>query len=118
MATKFGMRLYRNAIALKSDGRRREKLPGRRSVIVKQPKRSTYRGKIAAWSKASARRLAFIAANVELLFASHLTLTYQACTESWETVTERSLRTIEPCHEDRYRCLRQKERWVPRCTAG
>lgn len=106
MATKYGMRLYRNGIELESDGRRRERLPGRRSLIVKQPKRATYRGKIAAWSKASARRLAFISANVELLFASHLTLTYRARQESWETGTERNLRIIEQCREDRHRFLR------------
>lgn len=83
MATKHGLRLCKNDIELKIDGWRREKLPGRRSVIVKQPKRSTLRGKLAAWSKASARRQAFIAATVELLFASPLTLTNQMRKQMW-----------------------------------
>lgn len=48
----------------------------------------------------------FISANVELLFASHLTLTYRAREKSWETSEDRNRRIIEQCREDRHRFLR------------
>jgi hypothetical protein len=102
----YGMRLYRYGIELRSDGRRRERLPGGHVVVVRQRRRSSFRGKIRAWSEGSARRLAFIAANADLFFGCHMTLTYRAAQESWETVGDRNRRFVQRCKADLHRFLR------------
>ncbi len=106
MVTQYGMRLYRHGVELRSDGRRRERLPGGRSVVVPQQARSAYRGKVRAWSPASAKRLAFVAANADLFFAAHLTLTYRATQEAWETAGDRNRRFVNRCRADLHRFLR------------
>jgi hypothetical protein len=102
----YGLRIYRYGVELKGDGRRRETLPGGHVVIVRPRGRSLYRGKIRAWSESSAKRLAFIAANVELLFSSHVTLTYHALQAAWETCGDRSRRFVARCKQDLHRFLR------------
>jgi hypothetical protein len=74
---EYGLRVYRSGVELKSDGRKRDKLPGGHKAIVRSERRSTFRGKIRGWSLASAKRLAFILANADLFFRAHLTLTYR-----------------------------------------
>jgi hypothetical protein len=100
------MRVCRNGIELRSDGRLRERLPNGYAVIVHRKSLSKPRGKIRAWSVTSARRLAFITANADLFFRSHLTLTYRAVQESWESVGDRNLRFVKRCRADLHRFLR------------
>ena len=102
----YGLRIYRFGVELKSDGRKRERLPGGHRVIVQEKGRSHFRGKIRAWSLASARRLAFITANADLFFGSHITLTYRARQAEWESSGERNRRYVGRCREDRHRFLR------------
>ena len=102
----YGFRIYRFGVELKGDGRKREKLPGGHAVVVREKRRSHLRGKIKAWSKASARRLAFIAANVDLFFRSHITLTYRAAQAAWETAGDRNRRFVKRCRADLHRFLR------------
>jgi hypothetical protein len=65
-----------------------------------------YRGRIGGWSEASARRLAFVAANVDSEFKSLLTLTYRARAETWECDADRNRRIIQRAQADRHRFLR------------
>jgi hypothetical protein len=102
----YGLRVYRYGVELKGDGRKRERLPGGHVVIVKPRAGSSFRGKIRAWSEASAKRLAFISANVDLFFRSHVTLTYRAAQAAWETAGERNRRFVRRCKEDLHRFLR------------
>ena len=102
----YGLRVYRHGVELKGDGRKRERLPGGYRVIVKPKGRAHFRGKIRAWSPASAKRLAFIAANVELFFKAHVTLTYRAQQASWETAGDRNRRFVGRCKQDLHRFLR------------
>jgi hypothetical protein len=55
---------------------------------------------------ASSRRLRFIAANAVATFATHLTLTYRARTESWESDAGRNRRIIQRSFADRHRFMR------------
>jgi hypothetical protein len=103
---EYGLRLFRSGVELKSDGRKRETLPGGRKVIVRAKGRSNFRGKIRAWSLASARRLAFILANADLFFRAHITLTYRARQATWESATERNRRFVRRCRADLHRFLR------------
>jgi hypothetical protein len=102
----YGLRVYRNGVELKGDGRKRERLPGGHKVIVREKGRSHFRGKIRAWSQSSARRLAFIAANVDMFFAVHVTLTYRARQASWETQGDRNRRFVGRCRADLHQFLR------------
>ena len=51
-------------------------------------------------------RLAFIAANADLFFGCHITLTYRAARESWETAGDRNRRFVRRCKGDLHRFLR------------
>jgi hypothetical protein len=106
-AASYGLRVYQYGVELRGDGRRRERLPGGHLVIVRQRQHSRKRKrKIQGWSRASARRLAFIAANVDLFFGSHVTLTYRARQAEWETVGDRNRRFVVRCKADLHRFLR------------
>lgn len=102
----YGLRVYRHGVELKSDGRTRQRLPGGYRIIVRQPRRAHFRGRIRAWSPASAKRLAFIAANVDLFFKVHVTLTYRAKQAEWETEGDRNRRFVQRCKADLHRFLR------------
>src|SRR5262249_40890481 len=49
------LRVYRSGVELKSDGRKRERLPGGHKAIVRPRGRGRVRRKIRAWSRASYR---------------------------------------------------------------
>jgi len=102
----YGLRVYRHGVQLKSDGRTRQRLPGGHRVIVRPLRRAHFRGKIRAWSPASARRLAFIAANVDLFFKVDVTLTHRAQQAALETAGDRNPRFVERCKRDLHRFLR------------
>jgi hypothetical protein len=107
MATDYGMRLYAHGVELRSDGRYQERhRTGPFTFLRDRARDRARRGAIRAWSKASARRLAFIAANAALFFAAHLTLTYRATQQEWEPEGDRNLRFVQRCHADRHRFLR------------
>ena len=106
MGRQYGLRVFRHGVELRGDGRKRERLPGGHKVVVRPERRSTVRGKIRAWSLESARRLAFIAANVDLFFKSHFTLTYHARQQAWESLGERNRRVVKRCSSDLHRFLR------------
>ena len=102
----YGLRLFRNGVELRSDGRRRFRR-GRPSEwgveYAKIPHGA--RGRIGGWYEASARRLAFVAANVDSAFKSLLTLTYRARADAWESDAERNGRVIRRSQADRHRFL-------------
>ena len=85
---KYGVWLYRFGVVVHGDGRRRLKLltalMGRDVLGPGFALGAATRREIRGWSKASARRLAFVAANADVTFATHLTLTYRARTAEWE----------------------------------
>ena len=104
---RYGIRVFRNGVELRSDGRLRFRRSrpsewGPEYAI----RRRGFRGKIGAWSEASARRLAFIALNVDATFKSLLTLTYRAREATWESEAERNRRVIRRSQADRHRFLR------------
>ena len=104
---KYGLRVYRFGVVVHGDWRKwvslwRNELSGLGSVC---------RGKIRGWSRGSARRLAFVAANADARFGSHLTLTYRARAAEWEDDAERNQRVIRRSKADLHRflsCLRQE----------
>ena len=104
----YGIRVYRNGVELHGDGR----LRFRRKVSLTEwgpeyvTRRRGFRGRIGEWTKASAARLRFVTANADALFATHLTLTYRAATETWESDAERNQRIIRRTFADRHRFLR------------
>jgi hypothetical protein len=107
MGRKYGLRIYQRGVELRSDGRwakHNRALRTRFPWDRRGPQRR--RGKVRAWSLASARRLEFIAANADLFFAAHTTVTYRATQAAWETVGERNARFVKRCSADLHRFLR------------
>lgn len=100
------MRVLRNGIDFRSDRRPRvrSKVFGRILEEV-QPRRSTVRGEIKAFSRASQRRLAFVFANAGTSLLSLVTLTYHAVAESWEAVGDRNRRIVARSKRDLNRFL-------------
>jgi len=110
-AGRYGMRVFRNGVELRGDGRlrfRRSRPSEWGPEYAIRP--HGRRGAIGGWSEASARRLRFIAANVDSAFESMITLTYRAREKAWETRAERNRRVIQHCQADLHRFLR--------CLAG
>src|SRR5207302_2774964 len=94
---------YPYAVDLRQDQRRK---PRNRSLL-----RDSYRGPIKGWSKSSFRLLQLVALNADGVFASHVTLTYHALTESWETDQDRNRRIVLQSKADMHRflmCLRNE----------
>jgi len=99
--TKYGVGVHPYAVDLRQDQRRK---PRRRSFLS-----DTYRGAIKGLSKSSFRRLQLVALNAAGVFASHVTLTYHALTETWETDRDRNRRIVQQSKADMHRflmCLR------------
>jgi len=99
--TKYGVRVHPYAVDLRQDQRRK---PHRRNLL-----KESYRGAIKGWSKSSFRRLQLVALNADGVFASHVTLTYHALTEAWETDKDRNRRVVQQSKADMHRflmCLR------------
>ena len=103
----YGLRLFRNGVELRGDGRRRFRRGRACEWGVEYAKiPHGARGRIGGWSEASARRLAFVTANVDSAFKSLLTLTYRARADAWESNAERNRRVIRRSQADRHRFLR------------
>lgn len=103
----YGLRVYRNGVELRSDGRLRFRRSRPSEWGPEYAIRSHgRRGVVGGWSEASARRLAFITANADSTFSCLLTLTYRARTEAWESDAERNRRVIRRTQADRHRFLR------------
>lgn len=106
-AGTYGITVFRNAVDLRSDGGPRvELVRGYRVVDRWRRKNTPPRGKIRAWSLSSAKRLAIVALNADVAFASHITLTYRARSEAWETDAARNLRIVKSSKADLHRFLR------------
>lgn len=104
---QYGIRVFRNGVELRGDGRLRFRRSRPSEWGPEYAIRSHgRRGSVGGWSEASARRLAFIAANLDSTFQSLLTLTYRARTEAWESDAERNRRVIRRSQADRHRFLR------------
>jgi hypothetical protein len=104
MAKRYGMRIYSYGVELRGGGPRWNQLP--LELLPWRAREPRVRGLISAWSRASAKRLSFITANADLCFASHLTLTYRARQEAWESEGDRNRRFVQRCQADRHRFLR------------
>ncbi len=103
----YGITILRNGVQLRSDGRLRFKRSRPSEWGPEYALRpGGARGKVGGWSEASARRLAFVAANADSTFTSLLTLTYRARTDAWESDAERNRRVIRRSQADRHRFLR------------
>lgn len=110
-AGSYGLKVYKQAVELRSDGRPRvELVRGYRVVDRWRRRHIPPRGKIRAWSPASAKRLAIVALNADVAFRSHVTLTYRARTEAWESGPERNLRVVRASKADLHRFLRSTRR--------
>ena len=106
-AGTYGLRILKHAVELRSDGRPRVELVRGYRVVDRWTRRTRApRGKIRAWSLASAKRLAMVALNADAAFRSHVTLTYRARTEAWESDAERNLRVVRGSKADLHRFLR------------
>ena len=80
------MTIYKQAVELRSDGRPRiELVPGHRVVDRWRRPPDRPRGKIKGWSPASSKRLSIKTLNAACQFQSHVTLTYHALTQAWES---------------------------------
>lgn len=101
-----GLRVYPDGVELKGDGRKRERLPGVYKVIVKPNGWAHFRGKVRAWSPASAERLALIPSSVDPFHNLHDTLIYLTLQASWETAGDRNRRLVGRCKKDLHRFLR------------
>lgn len=102
----YGVRVYRQGIDFRADSRRRD-LKGEAFII---PFRFAHwahskRGEISGLSKASAKRLEFIAANVRTPLTTLLTLTYRENAAEGETEKDRNLRVARRSKADLNRFL-------------
>ena len=103
----YGLRLFRNRVELRGDGRRRfRRGRGSKWGVKYASIPHGARGRIGGWSEASAGRLAFVTANVDSAFKSLLTLTDRARTDAWESDAERNGRVSRRSQADRHRFLR------------
>jgi hypothetical protein len=108
----YGIRVYRYGVDCRTDGRRRRKMFGG-GVMIERKKGGRWhrRGQIRIHSRASARRLAFVAANAAPTFRTFITLTYRGRLESEEGAAERNLRLVRRSKADLHRfivCLRRE----------
>lgn len=78
------MQVFLHGIAYHSDRRRRSRAT---REVIDEPERHGWkreRGRVRGFSRASQRRLEFVAANAGAVFRSLLTLTYHAPGKSWD----------------------------------
>lgn len=105
----YGIRVLRQGIEVRPDNRHRD-VNGVPFVIPVRVSPFQERGEIKAFSRASARRLEFRAANTGVEFRSLITLTYRAVME-WESDEERNRAIVRRSKRDLNRwlsCLRKE----------
>ena len=103
---EHGLRIFAGGFVLHSDRRRRAwSEEGVEEIIGGLGSMEVTRGSVGVFSIASRKRLELIAASAANEFRTMLTLTYHACSETWEDDSERNARVVRRSKRDLNRFL-------------
>lgn len=103
----YGVRVFPYGIEVRTDGRRPgwQRWPGWLKKRGEEWVHVRPRGRIRAYSPASAKRLAMLVANCGVEFRRFITLTYHGVPRTGETVAKRNRRLVDGSKRDLHRFL-------------
>ena len=102
----YGVRIYPYGVEFRTDGRKGMRLPGGLDLVEEDPtRRGGPRGRIRAYSRSSAKRLAMLVANAGAEFRTFITLTYRGTQMDGEGDRARNQRIVRRSKVDLHRFI-------------